>query len=234
MPHIFLEAIYNAINSKNLCDKAYSKTFTTSAPLNSHIEGLIKSKLSQQVQWKYVEEKLAQVDELFYNYDESKIRAYGSNYYLAGLAKLKVGRFRKSLCDNLFGNIDYIKSILSVRPIVENDLINLATNLKGFGIPLVCEYFNYIGIDRLKPDLHVKRILSRYYDGVDNSNNFNDIKTLNWAHGVCALGKYNLTQIDILLWGYCTKQPRGLEICGAKPKCSLCQLARTNGGSCKY
>jgi len=234
MSHILLDTVYNEFNNRNLLSKAYSKTFATTVPLSKHIEGLIKSKLSQQVHWKYVKAKEAEIDSLFYNYDETKMRAHNSNYYLSELEALKVGRFRKNLCDNLFNNIDYIKSILILRPILESDLLILAKNLKGFGIPLVCEYFVYIGIDRVKPDLQVKRILSRYYDGVNKSKNFDDKKTLDWAHKVRAFGKYNLTQVDILLWGYCTEPPEGLEICGDKPKCSLCKLAKTNGGNCRY
>jgi hypothetical protein len=119
-------------------------------------------------------------------------------YFLDGLKNIKVGRLRNQLCYNLFDSIRYIQDLLKKNGrICEGDLEDLVRNLKGNGYPFVCEYFTHVKIDRLKPDLYVKRIMSHYFCGVDETKQFDDKGTLEWARGLqTPNAKYKLTQID--------------------------------------
>ncbi len=92
--------------------------------------------------------------------------------------------------------------------------------LKYSGVTLVCEYLRNVGIDVIKPDVHIKRILG--------TERLNIIKRKS-DYAVIAeckklSDKIGISQVkmDYLLWNYCSKGYG--EICTAKPKCEKCVI----------
>lgn len=225
----FLDTIKTYLEPHGFISNDFYQSFSSSVPISEHIRGLVYAKLSQNTRWEKVYKKHLQINKLFFDFDRDTICRTDANYFLKGLIDLKVGRFRKNLCLHLHNNIKIVETALKAYETgSEEYLYFLLKNLKGLGLPLVFEYLHYAGVDRIKPDIHVKRILSRYYVGEDSSTQFNDKGVFEWAKTVRSQGKYNLTQIDILLWRFCSKD--NAEICESTPKCSLCPLSKV----CKY
>ncbi len=221
----FLDTIQEFLTSKKMLPDDFYKTFSASAPLTDHIRGLVFSKLSQTTRWEFIFKKEKQIEELFFHFDKEEINQRDEKYFLNGLINLKVGRFRKNLCFNLHHNIKVVEKGLDLYETAGEEYLHyLLKNLEGFGLPLIFEYLHYAGVDRIKPDVHVKRILSRYFYGNDDSKQFSDNGVFEWGKKVRSQGKYNLTQIDILLWRFCSKD--NAEICEKKPKCFLCPLSK--------
>jgi len=87
------------------------------------------------------------------------------------------------------------------------------------GPALALEYLRNVGLDAVKPDLHVLRIAGPDRIAlIDDISNPKDV-----ARNLMKLAKdskYTAVQVDLALW---LLGARGYgEICAAKPKCYLC------------
>jgi hypothetical protein len=78
---------------------------------------------------------------------------------------------------------------------------NLAIELdsiKGVGLPLACDFFKEIGVDRYsKPDVHIKRILSKL-KLIGNTNQDRQAFGVIWQ--ISCLTTYSPAVIDKILW----------------------------------
>ncbi len=94
--------------------------------------------------------------------------------------------------------------------------------LRELGMPLVCEYLKAMGINIVKPDLHLKRILPRlgYLDNSLTGAKLDDA-CIRVCYEICK--EYNLTaiEVDTILWQFGVEKKLG--VCGATPKCELCE-----------
>lgn len=222
MEYDYLQKIENYLKSTEQLDSNFekgkdrTKNSGCQLPLGQHVRGLVYSKLSQQTKWDGVLSKSKAIDDLFFDFDVARIRETPSEYFYNGLCKLGVGRFRESLADNLHYNIDVLESTLVKYECGScKYILTLAKGLKGLSTALVCEYLSYVNIDRIKPDLHIKRFLKRYYG---RAKEYSDVDVLEFGENASSATKYNLTQIDALIWSYCAKA----QICSATPKCEHC------------
>ena len=98
------------------------------------------------------------------------------------------------------------------------------------GVPLVSEYLKGVGMDVIKPDVHVCRILTRL--GYSKSNKITDDEAFDIC---CAIAKeYSISnvEVDSILWQYCAKNY--FEVCCDKPKCSKCKVSNCKSRQAKY
>ncbi|MCL2296648.1 MAG: hypothetical protein FWC29_06190 [Methanomassiliicoccaceae archaeon] len=212
------------------------KTYT----LDYHIRGLVYSKLSQGAKWSSIERKLEDIDRAFYDWNTDKIleeleRGRGWEYFFEELRKIQVGRFRKKLCESLHDNIITIRDLLKIHSAEGPEYFEeCVKGLRGYGPALVAEYLIYVGVDRIKPDVHVKRFLKRVF-GIEPSS---DIDIIEWGKEAKNKTGLCLSNIDWIIWEFCRSVDAGQSahsgierpICTDEPKCGLCCIRE----SCKY
>lgn len=90
--------------------------------------------------------------------------------------------------------------------------------LKQMGVPLVSEYLKGVGMDVIKPDVHVCRILTRL--GYSKSNKITDDEAFDICCDIAKEYSISNVEVDSILWQYCAKNY--FEVCCDKPKCSIC------------
>ena len=90
------------------------------------------------------------------------------------------------------------------------------------GVPIACEYVRNVGIDIIKPDIHIKRIASAERLNLVTAKSdykiIDDFQELSKQIGI------NQAKMDYLLWNYCSKGYG--EICTATPKCNECVIRK--------
>ena len=90
--------------------------------------------------------------------------------------------------------------------------------LNYMGLALVCEYLKGAGLDIIKPDIHVCRIIGRL--GYSKHNPATDWEAIDVSRSIAAEYNLSMAAVDTILWQYGVENKLG--ICGAEPKCSDC------------
>ena len=198
-----------------------------------HLRGLIYAQLSAHAQWHHIAPKLPQVDALFFHYDVPAILAQEGSYFTAGLKQLScasqcTNRQMNHLKENIamlqkivseYGSMDAY--VISAPPEdIVRDLSAGEHKLYGIGPALAWEYLRNVGIDGVKPDIHVCRFL-----GADRMGK-SDQEQATPAEAVAIVRKMSeqlhlpMVEIDSILWRYCASHYG--EICTATPRCDVC------------
>lgn len=201
-----------------------------------HLKGFIYAQLSALVSWKRIKDNKAKFDELFCNFDRSKLKEQSADFFIDEIKKLKcyspyttknqmhalrvnIETFEKIEQD--FGSLE--KFIPHTTPV---NIIKLLADskstykLKYSGVALVCEYLRNVGIDVIKPDVHIKRILGAGRLNIVKSKS--DYAVITECQKLSDKIGISQVKMDYLLWNYCSK---GFgEICTAKPKCEKCVI----------
>ena len=198
-----------------------------------HLRGLIYAQLSAHAQWHRVAPKLPRVDDLFFQYDEQAILAREGSYFTAGLKQLScasqcTNRQMNHLKENIamlqkivseYGSMDAYVTSAPPETIVR-DLAAGPHKLYSIGPALAWEYLRNVGIDGVKPDIHVCRFL-----GADRMGE-SDQEQAAPAEAVAIVRKMSeqlhlpMVEIDSILWSYCASHYG--EICTATPRCDAC------------
>ena len=205
---------------------------------SEHLRGLIYSFLTNQRPWYLIVPKLKYIDCLFFNYDYALILNQNADYYIKKIKGLKCGNISiskqmKCLNDNIhklleikdsFGNLDNF--VTSKSPYVIATLLakDDKYKIKYIGIALALEYLRNVGINEVKPDVHIRRILSTERLGICNSVYPSEKEVLDAISLIAKETEYSVAEIDAYLWMFCAKGY--LEICGASPRCSICPVER--------
>lgn len=199
--------------------------------LPEHISTMVFALLSNQRPWKAIADNRENINKLFNNFDANYIKATEYQVFVDGLLTLHCGNRQihkqmQSLKDNIetleriakdYGSVDNYYNNIDIKELLKS-LSAGKYKLKQMGVPLVSEYLKGIGIDIIKPDVHVCRILTRL--GYSKSNKITEDEAFDIC---CAIAKeYNLTNVDVdaILWQYGARNY--FEVCCDKPKCSKC------------
>lgn len=220
--------------------QAFANDTNSGFDLSEHIRTMVYAQLSNNRPWEPIAENVNSIDKIFGNYDSDFIKNTEPNVFIEEIQKLRCGnrQIRKQML-NLNDNIETLQKIAQEHGTIDNyyRTENLVTvikslsdsdgkyKLKCMGVPLVCEYLKGLGIEVVKPDTLLCRILGRL--GYSSQ-----IPASHWeAIEICQeIGKeYNITQtmVDTVLWQYCAIDK--FELCTAEPKCSQCKVT-----NCKY
>lgn len=103
------------------------------------------------------------------------------------------------------------------------------SKLKGVGFGVCCEFFKQIGVDDVKPDVHLIRFFIR--TGINATASQDPIDT--WRIGITIANTLGVTRtyVDSLIWTFCAKDYG--QICTANPgQCHLCTLKTGNPQLC--
>ena len=97
---------------------------------------------------------------------------------------------------------------------------NSTYKIKYMGVPIACEYVRNVGIDIIKPDVHIKRIAAA--DRLNLATAKYDYKIIDEFQELSKQIGISQAKMDYLLWNYCSKGYG--EICTATPKCNECVI----------
>lgn len=198
-----------------------------------HLRGLLYAQLSAHTQWHRVAPKLPQVDDLFFQYDEQAILAREGSYFTEGLKQIScasqcTNRQMKHLGENIeklrqmaseYGSLDAYVTSAPPEAIVR-DLAAGPHKLYGIGPALAWEYLRNVGIDGVKPDIHVCRFLGADRMGESEQEQAAPDEAVAIVHKMSKQLHLPMVEIDSILWSYCASHYG--EICTATPHCDAC------------
>lgn len=205
--------------------------------ISEHLEAIVVSKLCANRPNGPIYDNLDRIRELFFGFDVSKVYCEKPEYFVTGLLAMSLGNRRleaqmNELRSNIgvlraiedkWGTTDYIaanayKDIWwAIDKLTSN---NSTYKLKGIGAALCFQYLKRLGVDAIKPDVHLMRIFPRWGVLSEDCSQY-DVYT------ACAQIKdyypeLSLTDIGEILWHWCAVDY--LDICGAHATCSICPV----------
>ena len=202
-----------------------------------HLRGFLYAQLSAHTQWHRVAPKLPQVDELFFQYNEQAILAREGSYFTAGLKQLCcasqcTNRQMNHLGENIerlrqiaaeYGSLDVY--VTSAPPeVIVRDLAAGTHKLYGIGPALAWEYLRNVGIDGVKPDIHVCRFLGADRMGESEQEQASTSEAVAIVRKMSEQLHLPMVEIDSILWSYCASHYG--EICTATPHCDACVVRK--------
>ena len=212
--------------------RRHGKVFT----LREHLEGLVFAQLSSQRPWKPIEANIENLKAAFLDFDPETLASANLDDIENSVLALRCGnrqihRQIQALPENIacFQRIEAERNgldayVQSDKPAVIAGELGQGRRykLKQVGFALAMEYLRNVGIDAVKPDVHICRIIGP--------------KRLGWAakepnpkEAADILSKkakeigISAAYLDGLLWLFSAKGYGG--ICGARPDCSSCQVS---------
>lgn len=220
-------------------DRKNGKVFSFS----EHLKGLVFSLLSSQRDWSGIFRNKQYIEKLFFYFDKNKIKNCDYNYFINCLKSRSLGnRAISKQMETLNYNISVLEEIESEYGSLDNFVTRLKPNaisallackespyaLKQIGFPLALEYLRNVGIDTVKPDVHIVRIFKRL--GFIQDSESEEKEVLKAIEKLSNQSGYSKAYIDFLLWHYCSE---GFgNICGAKPNCAECVIQKYCHNTC--
>ena len=177
------------------------------------------------------------MDELFFQYDEQAILTRESSYFTEGLKQLScanqcTNRQMKHLGENIeklqkiaaeYSSLDAYVTSAPPEEIVR-DLAAGPHKLYGIGPALAWEYLRNVGVDGVKPDIHVCRFLGADRMGESEQEQAAPDEAVVIVRKMSEQLHLPMVEIDNILWSYCASHYG--EICTATPHCDMCVVRR--------
>lgn len=213
-------------------------TFT----MRDHLESLVTSFLCANRPNGPIYDNAERLREIFHNYDPDYLYSADPEELASSVCAISCGnkRIRQQMIDLRY-NIDVLRRItvtywspdalLQFWPMSKRRVYNVLTNkygafkIKGLGDALFWQYIKQLGVDCVKPDVHLLRILSRlgllepYSDGFELNEKCSEISD--------EYPELSVTDVGEILWHFCAVDY--LNICGSTPRCNSCPV-----NSCPY
>lgn len=199
-----------------------------------HLKGFVYAQLSALVSWKKIKDNQTKLDEVFCNFDRLQLKEKSADVLIEEVTALKCHNpyTTKNQMHSLKANIETFEKIEQEYGSLEkfithstpSNIIKLLADsnstykLKYAGVALVCEYLRNVGMDIIKPDVHIKRIASAERLNLVTAKN--DYKIIDEFQELAQEIGISQVKMDYLLWNYCSKGYG--EICIATPKCNEC------------
>ena len=203
--------------------------------LSDHISAMIFSQLSNQRPWEGIAQNADHIKRIFCNFDPDWILAMSNEQLQQIVNDLKAIRCgNRQIAKQIFSlqaNIKTLQTIAADHGSIDAYYNETPTDqviqslsagkykLKQMGVPLVSEYLRNVGMDIIKPDTHVKRILGRL--GYTASNPATDAEAIDVCAKIAAEYGIRNIEIDAILWQYCADN--FFEKCTATPNCQGCK-----------
>ena len=214
-----------------------------SLALPDHVKAMIYAQLSNNRTWQPIYDNRLTIDAIFSNYDIDTLKKADPDVLVNRITDIRCGnRQIKKQMQCLKSNIETLEKIEKENGSISGyyattNLVDVIKNLSQsgknyklnyMGIPLVCEYLKGVGVEVIKPDSLLCRLLGRL--GYSKK-----IPATPWeAIEICKeIGdEYGLSQaeVDTILWQYCAKDK--FEVCTDKPKCAQCGVYNCPSRTC--
>ena len=210
--------------------RLHGKTFG----LNDHVRGLLLAQLSSNRPWGPIASNLHRIDEVFLHYDPQSLKEADAGDLANQIMSINCGnrgihKQMQGLRQNIetfeeIGTID--RFVTSQRPeVIAQQFASGRHKLIQIGFPLAMEYLRNVGINTVKPDVHICRMI-----GPERLALTDEIPSPEQAHAVLMAwaenSDHSAMYIDNLLWLFAAKDYG--RICTAKPRCEICFVSKCN------
>ena len=201
-----------------------------------HLKGFIYAQLSALVSWKKIKDNQSRLDEIFCDFDRQQLKEKSAEDLINEITAIKCHNpyTTKNQMRSLKANIETFERIEHDFDSLEkfithstpSNIIKLLADsnstykLKYAGVALVCEYLRNVGMDIIKPDVHIKRIASSERLNLVTAKN--DYKIMDEFQELAKQIGISQVKMDYLLRNYCSKGYG--EVCSATPKCDKCVI----------
>lgn len=204
-----------------------------------HMEAIVLSLLSAQRPWVQIENNKARLAEIFHNYDPDFLMTADPDDLEVSVCSIGCGNRQihnnmRNLRHNVavlnaieraHGTCDYMLEVASRNP---DEVLSVAAQLSeknscyklhGVGIALALQYMKWLGVDAVKPDVHVIRMVHRlgwckWYP--------NEYEAFDACKQVAKECNVPMAVVGTALWTFCATGYG--EICSVNPKCRLCPV----------
>ena len=220
-------SILEAVNARKNC-----KSFS----FEEHLRGFVYAQLSALVSWKKIKDNQPKLNDIFCNFDRQHLKEKSSEDLINEITAIKCHNpyTTKNQMRSLKANIETFERIEQDFESLEkfithstpSNIIKLLADsnstykIKYMGVPIACEYVRNVGIDIIKPDVHIKRIAAA--DRLNLATAKYDYKIIDEFQELSKQIGISQAKMDYLLWNYCSKGYG--EICTATPKCNECVI----------
>ncbi len=202
--------------------------------LSDHISAMIFSQLSNQRPWEGIAKNADNIKHIFLGFNAERLLALTPEQLQEierDLTAIKCGnrQIKKqiaSLQENIrtltaiaaeHGSIDAYYNETPAEQVIRS-LSAGPYKLKQMGVPLVSEYLRNVGVDIIKPDTHVKRLLGRL--GYTPSNPATDEEAMRVCRVIAEVYGIHNIEVDAVLWQFCANGY--FNKCTADPDCQGC------------
>jgi len=203
--------------------------------LRDHVRGLLLSQLSNNRPWGPIARNRERIDQIFLDYDPEALKAADPAELTASLRAIQCGN--RGIAKQMAGlrqNIETLERTGDIDAYVTSDTPKsiareFATGKKyklvQVGYALALEYLRNVGINAVKPDVHICRMIGPERLGLTE-------KTPTPAEAYVALMEWaethgeNPVYVDNLLWLFAAKDYAA--ICTAEPRCEVCLVSDCN------
>ena len=210
-----------------------SAASVTSLALPDHVKAMIYAQLSNNRPWQPIYDNRLKIDSIFSHYDIDLLKKANPATLVDEITKIHCGnRQIKRQMQSLRSNIETLERIQANHDSISDyyattNLVDVIKSLSQsgknyklhcMGIPLVCEYLKGVGVEVIKPDSLLCRLLGRL--GYSKKAPATPWEAIEICKEIGA--EYGLSQaeVDTILWQYCAKDK--FEVCTDKPKCAQC------------
>ena len=201
-----------------------------------HLKGFIYAQLSALVSWKRIKDNQSDLNIVFCDFEKDKLKKKPAEELIEEIRALKCYSpyTTKNQMNSLKANIETFERIEQkyssldkfITHSTPSNIIKLLADsnstfkLKYAGVAIICEYVRNVGIDIIKPDVHIKRIAAA--DRLNLVTAKSDYKIIEEFRKLSNETGISQVKMDYLLWNYCAKGYG--EICTATPKCNECVI----------
>ena len=201
-----------------------------------HLKGFIYAQLSALVSWKRIKDNQQELNIVFCGFEKDKLKEKAPEELIDEIRALKCYSpyTTKKQMNALKSNIETFEKIEQeyssldkfITHSTPSNIIKLLADsnstykLKYAGVAIICEYVRNVGIDIIKPDVHIKRIAAA--DRLKLVTAKSDYKIIEEFRKLSNEIGMSQVKMDYLLWNYCAKGYG--EICTATPKCDECVI----------
>ncbi len=201
-----------------------------------HLKGFIYAQLSALVSWKRIKDNQPDLNIIFCGFEKEKLKQKPAEELIEEIRTLKCYSpyTTKNQMNSLKANIETFERIEQkyssldkfITHSTPSNIIKLLADsnstfkLKYAGVAIICEYVRNVGIDIIKPDVHIKRIAAA--DRLNLVTAKSDYKIIEEFRKLSNETGISQVKMDYLLWNYCAKGYG--EICTATPKCNECVI----------
>ena len=218
-------------------------------PLSKHIEWLVFAQLSNNRPWQGIEDNRSNIEKIFHNFDPEFLKKASPDALRQELIEIKCGnrqikpqmnnlgqniktleriaRENGGSIDNYFNKFNKASSPLDLAKKLSENKKDNEYKLKYIGLPLACEYIKSAGIDIIKPDVHVCRLLKRLGYIKPASQKSEEKEAVRVCEEIAKEYNVSSVYVDTALWQYCAEKK--FEMCTeANPKCGECKVKNCN------
>lgn len=205
--------------------------------LSDHVKTMVYAQLSNNRPWEPIAQNSSTINDIFCEFNINRLKQCEAKDLIEKIKEIKCGNRQ------IYNQLTYLKdNIETLEKIEKNenginqyfmntDIVELVKSLslpdreyklRYMGVALVCEYLKNVGVDVVKPDSLIRRIIGRL--GYSKKIPAGEWETIRICKEIGEEYKISQLTVDTILWQYCAKEK--FQVCTSDPKCERCGVTK--------